>query len=329
MIFLSFLHNRTKYSTEMWPPYDNFILEKHLDTGSLALDYNSHSIILSGSAYGTLTQWKSEEAHRWASVGFPRAILILEAQAHLLSFLRSTVEKILGFTTGHFVESQISSFDEISKCDSTTLNRGCNYIPGTASCFLNRSFSAPPIFYIDSLVNIAKTREDLQGDHIRFLQTDNSYSRRYIELGMASNLKKSFEHYHKFILASSVQIIQNIVMFLSWGWNHWIVDEVENLKKFQSNLNGSLDLLKPSLKAYNVALGSLEALLLNQIRRRSKYLAALLPWYLREYNVTTLSDQHGTIFAYQQKFTSSRPEFSNGRLNFCLRLFLFDSLPDC
>ncbi|TEY63225.1 hypothetical protein BOTCAL_0157g00080 [Botryotinia calthae] len=247
--------------------------------------YRNHNSV--GSTYGTLTQWKSEEAHRWASVGFPRAILILEAQAHLLSFLRSTVEKILGSTTGYFVESQISSFDEISKCGSTSLNRRCNYIPGAASCYLNRSFSALPIFDIDSLLNIAKAREGLQGDHVQFLQTDPSYARRYIELGMASILGKLFDYYHKFIITSSVLFIQDIVMFLSWGW---IVDEVENLKKLQIPLNESLDSHKSSAKAYDVALGSLEALLLNRICRRSKYL---------------------------------------DRLDFCLWLLLFDNLSDC
>lgn len=70
--FLSLLHNRTKYSPELWAPYDNFILEKHWGMGSLALDCNSHSIVLAGSAYGygMLMQWKSEEAHRWHLSGF-------------------------------------------------------------------------------------------------------------------------------------------------------------------------------------------------------------------------------------------------------------------
>ncbi|TGO53698.1 hypothetical protein BCON_0119g00220 [Botryotinia convoluta] len=171
VMFLSLLQNRTQYSPEQWAPYDNFILETHWDMGSLALDYNSHSIILAGSAYGTLTQWKREEAHRWMSVGFPRAILTLEAQAHLLSFLRSTVEQILGCTIGYSMEIQISSFDTISKCGSTTLNGRFNHIPGAASRYLDQSFSAPPHFDIDSLLNIAKTREALQGDHLRFLQT--------------------------------------------------------------------------------------------------------------------------------------------------------------
>ncbi|KAF7890293.1 hypothetical protein EAF00_008608 [Botryotinia globosa] len=89
-------------------PYLGFVssrMQRNWDIGSLALDYNGNSIILAGSAYvGTTTQWKSEEAHRWTSIGFPRAILILEAQVHLLSFLRSTVERILGPTIGYFMK---------------------------------------------------------------------------------------------------------------------------------------------------------------------------------------------------------------------------------
>ncbi|KAF7922858.1 uncharacterized protein EAE97_011022 [Botrytis byssoidea] len=114
---------------------------------TLTLDYNSNSIILAGSAYRTLTQWKIEEAHRWTSVGFPSAILILEAQAHLLSFLRSMVGRILGSTIGSSMESQISSFNEISKCGPMTLIGRFDHIPGAASCYLGPSFSAPPILH--------------------------------------------------------------------------------------------------------------------------------------------------------------------------------------
>ncbi|KAF7923039.1 uncharacterized protein EAE98_007744 [Botrytis deweyae] len=325
VMFLSLLQTRTQHSPEQWAPYDNFILDKHWDMGSLALDYNSHSIILASSAYGTLTQWKSGEAHRWTSVGFPRAILILEAQAHLLSFLRSTVERILGSTIGYSMESQISSFDEISKCGSMTLNGRFDHIPGTASCYLDQPFSAPPIFDINSLLNIAKTREAVQGDHLRFLQTHPLYARRYIELAMTSNLGKELKNYDKFIIASSILLIQDMVMFWSWGW---IVDEVEKLKNLQITLNESLDPLKPLSKAYDAALGSLEALLLDQIRRRSKYLGDLLPMYLREYKLTSISSNHGTFPAWQRRHTVSHPEFSKDRLDFCLALLLLDTSSD-
>ncbi|TGO62325.1 hypothetical protein BOTNAR_0115g00300 [Botryotinia narcissicola] len=283
-----------------WAPHDNSILEKHWDMGSLALDYNSHSIILVGSAYGTLTQWKSEEAHRWTSVGFPRAILILEAQAHLLSFLRSTVERI-GSTIGYSMESQISSFNEISKCGPMALIGRSDHIPGVASCYLDQSFLAPPIFNIGFLLNTAKTRQALQGDHLRSLQANPLYARRYIEPA-------------------------NTIMFWSWGW---IVDEVEKLKSLQISLDESRDPLKPLSKAYDAALRSLEALLLDQIRWRSKYLGSLLPMYFREYKNTAFFTNHGTFSAWQRKDTVSYPEFSKDRLDFCLALFLLDMRPDC
>ncbi|KAF7867472.1 uncharacterized protein EAF02_009663 [Botrytis sinoallii] len=305
VMFLSLLQNRTQHSPEQWAP---------------------HSIILTGSAYGTLTQWKSGEAHRWTSVKFPRAILILEAQAHLLSFLRSTVERILGSTIGYSMESQTSSFDEISKCGSMTLNRRFDNKPGAASCYLDQPFLVPPIFDINSVLNVAKTREALQGDHLRFLQTNPLYARRYIELVMASNVGRELGNYHKFIIASSILLIQDMVMFWSWGW---IVDEVEKLKNLQVSLNESLDPLKPFSKVYDAALGSLEALLLDQIRRRSRYLGYLLPMYLREYKLTTISSNYGTFPAWQRRDTVSHPEFSKDRLDFCLAMLLLDTSPGC
>ncbi|KAF7890294.1 hypothetical protein EAF00_008609 [Botryotinia globosa] len=201
-----------------------------------------------------------------------------------------------------------------------------DHIPGAASYHLDQSFSAPPIFDIGFLSNTAKTREALQGDHLRFLQTNPLYARRYIELVMISNFGKVLENYHKFIIASSIQFIQNIVMFWSWGW---IVDEVEKLKSLQISWNESRHPLKPLSKAYDAALGSLEALFSDQIRRRSKYLGSLLPIYLQEYKMTALSTNHGTLSGWQRKDTVSYPEYSKDRLDFCLALLLIDMRPDC
>ncbi|KAF7922857.1 uncharacterized protein EAE97_011021 [Botrytis byssoidea] len=143
---------------------------------------------------------------------------------------------------------------------------------------------------------------------------------------MTSNLGKELENYHKFIIASSILLIQDVVMFWFWGW---IVDEVEKLKSLQISLDESRDPLKPLSKAYDAALGSLEALLLDQIHRRSKYLGSLLPMYLQEYKMTAISSNHGTLSGWQRKDTVSYPEYSKDRLEFCLALLLIDMRPDC
>ncbi|KAI9651338.1 hypothetical protein NHQ30_001377 [Ciborinia camelliae] len=315
MKFLGLLYNRTKYTPEQWAPYDNSLLEKHWHMGSLALHYNDHSIVMSGPRYGTLIHWNKAEAHRWTSIGFPRAILILEAQAYLLSFLRSMVERILGSSNNLLMESQPTMFDEILDHGSTTSKGPSGHPLELSSSYLNQPFSAPPAFSIDSLLNIAKARQALQGDHLWLLQTDPLYARRHINLAMTSNLGVTFEPHHQYILASSVTIIQDAVIFWSWGW---IVDELENLKELQISLNESLDPQKPLSKAYDAALGSLEELLLNQLDRRLNYLKILLPMHFRDvHKITTVSDHRGTFF---RSLPNSCPDFTRDRLEFCLSI---------
>ncbi|KAF7914556.1 uncharacterized protein EAF01_000962 [Botrytis porri] len=145
VMFLSLLQNRTQYSSEQWAPMIISFL-KNIGTWALWLSITTVDICRVSKSY-------------------PDS----RAQTHLLSFLRSTVEQILGSTTGYPMKSQISSFNKVYSFGSTTLNGQFDSIPGAASCYLYQLFSAPAIFDIDHLLNIAKTRQALQGDHLRFL----------------------------------------------------------------------------------------------------------------------------------------------------------------
>lgn len=93
--FLSLLYNRTKYTPEEWAPYDSFIIAKPWDMGSFATTYNRNCISFAGANYGQLIPWDNVDAHGWMSIGFPRGILILEAQQRVMSILRGVVTVLL------------------------------------------------------------------------------------------------------------------------------------------------------------------------------------------------------------------------------------------
>lgn len=48
-----------------------------------------------GEKYGTLTPWERGAAHQWKIIGFPRGMLILDAQQRLMSFLRGVADTLL------------------------------------------------------------------------------------------------------------------------------------------------------------------------------------------------------------------------------------------
>ena len=69
-----------------------------------------------GPQYGQLSPWVADLAHRSDIIGFPRARLILEAQACLMQFLRRVVEQIL---QGINLETRV--FYEVARDDKTGL----------------------------------------------------------------------------------------------------------------------------------------------------------------------------------------------------------------
>lgn len=92
---LGLLYNRVQYSPEQWAPYDSFLLNDQWLLGSLELTYNGQCVVMHGPDYGKLKKWKADEAHSWSTIGFPRGILILEAQEKLLKFLRKSIVLLL------------------------------------------------------------------------------------------------------------------------------------------------------------------------------------------------------------------------------------------
>ncbi|KAF5868688.1 uncharacterized protein Bfra_012018 [Botrytis fragariae] len=267
------LYNRTKYSPEQWGPYDNCLLEKHWAIGSLALDYNSHSIIMHGPKYGTMTQWKGIEAHRWTPIGFPRAILILETQAYLLTFLRSVVEQIVCSSNASLVKNQTTMLDEAFQQGLKRSSGTFGYTLELASPYLNQPFSSPPSFDIDTLLDIAKTRQALQGDHLWLVQTD--------------------------------PLIQS-----SSGRSE-IFDEIPKLKGLLTPLHEILDSRRPLWKVYDELLGALEALLLDQLQRRLQYLGSILPMRLRDtFRFSTFQRLESMAFYHTRRDLKLFPDFA-------------------
>lgn len=137
-----------------------------------------------GPRYGELVDWQAGPAHRADILGFPRALLVLEAQAYLMGILRKIVDKTL--------ESADLSKPATSEKWKSVINLGFKQSGMVEfwSPYTNQAYSAPPVFDIDKLLSIVQTRLDAANDHLWFLQTEPAYMRRYIRILFQGELFK-------------------------------------------------------------------------------------------------------------------------------------------
>ena len=214
--FLNLLYNRVNYSPEQWAPYDNSLLDRQWEIGGFDLTYNGGAIIMHEQDYGKWTIWQERGAHSWGVVGFPRAILILEAQELLPHILRGVVENLV---EGLDREWTSNEFTGNSDTFTKTLKPGLKSNHTTsaiefASVYLNQPFSAPPLFNVSALFGLCQSQLDMHGDHLWLLQTDASYIRRYAAIVLDGHMDQNLTKVNKSIYMSSV-LMRDAVTFWS------------------------------------------------------------------------------------------------------------------
>ncbi|PVH73888.1 hypothetical protein DL98DRAFT_42131 [Cadophora sp. DSE1049] len=325
MKLLNLLYCRTKYTPEKWAPYDNFLLNSQWWQGAFDLTYNKGCLIMNGSKYGSWTPWEKQAAHNWSIVGYPKAILILETQQKLLGFLRRVVEQLVEGLSRQDTSPQSNHFFEILEQGPKRLRVGNVQSTQFESPYLNQPFSTPPLFDIDNLLSIAKTRLDMHGDHLWLLQTEPSFMKRYSEAVLAGGLGENLTKHNKHVYTSN-HIMQDATWFWSW---EWIVEQIQQLKGVQMECQGSILPGKALPKKYEETISSLAALLLEQFKRRAHYIKILLPLRpgLQDLWKIEYKQVKQTMLMVPQrrdKFDPFKDSFVRDRLDFCLCAVVFD-----
>ncbi|KAI0148001.1 hypothetical protein F4776DRAFT_653032 [Hypoxylon sp. NC0597] len=176
-------------------------------------------------------------------LGFPRARLVLEAQAFILTTLRSIIDKILDGLTVN------ASFKRTGEVEF-------------GSPYTNQAFSAPPLLDIDYLISLAKTRLDATGDHLWHLQCDPAYMRRHIKLQSRTSIFK-FADKNNAAMHLAYEIYTEI---FGHYWWHWV--------EMEYNIHPG----HPLPPRYDRALGALELVLVNQVIYRAQILYETLTY---------------------------------------------------
>ena len=322
---LNLLYTRTKYTPEEWASYDNSLLDAHWRQGSLDLTYNQGCKVMRRPNYGSWTTWRKEQAHDWSIVGFPRAILILETQERLLRFLRGAVEHLLAGLIREDRTAQSNRFVEALERGPQKMRFGPVQSRQFQSPYLNQPFSAPPVFDIDILLLIAQTRLNMHADHLCLLQTEPSFLRRYAEVVVTGGLREHLTSHNRHVWTSNY-IMQDLTWYWSW---EWITEQLEQVQREELRIRDSLGFGKAVSQRYEDVLACIAALLLEQFKRRARFIHALLPmrsgfkniWELkyRQIKQTVQIERQMKERQYQ-----TAESFNKDRLYFCISVVTLD-----
>ncbi|TVY58102.1 hypothetical protein LCER1_G002801 [Lachnellula cervina] len=197
-----------------------------------------------GEEYGKLIEWHKEKAHGWNYIGFPRGILILQAQQRLLRFLRKVVDQVLVGTNGNGAPDQVNAIAKAFEHGFEKANETSSAVE-FASAYLNQPFSTPPVFDLQALLSIAQSQLNMHEDHLWLLQTDPAYTGRYISHVLAGQFGQILTKNHKDTMAGA-KLMRDATIYWSW---EGILEEVLKVRdvrlKFKNVIHSDEPLPEP------------------------------------------------------------------------------------
>jgi hypothetical protein len=266
-VFFAVLHNRTAYAPQEWASWDTRQLILGWACGHFDVEFSPKCVIMYGPRYGEVVDWEAGPAHRSDILGFPKARLVLEGQAHVMRMIRQIVDRVL---QGVDLETPATSekWKQMTKLGFRHANQLELWSPYT-----NQAFSAPPVFSADSLISVAQTRVQAMGDHLWLLQTEPSYMRQHLKALYQGEFFRAMKKSAAGALVT-IQIFNDVMSY--WKWS-WIKDECVYVKSVHDRFRDSILPGHPLPVEYNRALGALELLLVNEVNRRADQFGELMP----------------------------------------------------
>ncbi|KAF5989792.1 hypothetical protein FBULB1_557 [Fusarium bulbicola] len=184
-VLFALIHYRTAYPPQSWAAFDSRQLNLSWAAGYFDVDFSPKCIVMYGDRYGSLVDWEAKAAHRGDTLGYPRAMLVLEAQAHLLEVLCNIVDKILE-GVDPLQPPRAEKWHDLVSHEAFKETGAVEFW----SPYTNQAFSRPLTFNCEYLLTLAKSRLDETGDHLSYLQCDNSYMKRYMKIMFATEIFK-------------------------------------------------------------------------------------------------------------------------------------------
>ncbi|OTA93449.1 hypothetical protein M434DRAFT_30954 [Hypoxylon sp. CO27-5] len=93
---MALLYHRSNFSPSDWAIYDLHQIIYAKLKQVMPVQFNPHCIDFTAENYGEMVDWDPIRAHRHQIIGYGKGLLVLTAQAKVLSLLRRFTDKILG-----------------------------------------------------------------------------------------------------------------------------------------------------------------------------------------------------------------------------------------
>lgn len=312
MLF-ALLHYRTRYPPQDWAVFDCRQLTLSWASGWLDVDYSAMCVVMYGPRYGDFVDWEAGAAHRGDILGFPRARLVVEAQAYLMETLCNIVDKILdGFDDT--LPARTEKWRELT----TTVGFRRTGEVERWSPYTNQAFSAPPLLDVDYLLSLAKTRLDAMGDHLWDLQCDVAYMRRHIKILLDTEIYKKAPN----TKAGAFLTLKILREVFSYYWWRWIEIECRHVDQMHKQFGDSTYPGQPLPVQYDRALGALELILVNQVIYRTGELNEALPFaagFSKYWSVQRDTDlPQGDALLSRSAPTNTKESLADDPLDWCL-----------
>jgi hypothetical protein len=190
--FLDLLQSRINHDPEDWAEFDYLGLQPAWESGALEIEYCNCSVIMHGDNYGQPLLSYEESAHRLDAIGYPRAKLVLEAQAWIMSVIKRVVKGIV--TNLHPLNSSSTEgWEDLSSQQWMNSSIKSSSQAEHFSSHLHQPFSQPPRFSPEKVKSIAEAAYKANLDHMWLLQIEPEYLKhtiRLIEEGEAVEMLK-------------------------------------------------------------------------------------------------------------------------------------------
>lgn len=295
-VLLGLLQHRVHHSPEEWAAFDSHQLRQAWALGYFDLEYcGEYCIVMHGINYGKLVPWDKKAAESLDIVGYPRASLIIEAQALMFSRLRAIVDLILAGVDRDTVGAS-DKWQEMVRAGSKQSNNIELW-----SDYVNQPFSAPPKFDVDHYCSIAEARMQAAQDHLWLLQTDPSYFRRFVRVLAVGEVYRTAWRY--VLIAKDIHLA--VEDYLVW---RGLFDEWSSVRDHYRRFQDSIYSGQPLPRRLEQSLVLLESTLLTRVDLKIKHLSGYISQrpgfqHIWEWTVVTTppSKPGQQMFAAQRK----------------------------
>ncbi|KAK5694020.1 hypothetical protein LTR97_009638 [Elasticomyces elasticus] len=173
MNLLSILHYRSSSSPADWVLFDSEKLRVNFNSVNARHAYNPHCVVVYGKHYGKLIPWNKDSAHRQDIMGYPRAVVVLEAQNVLSKFLLTVADLILKPVDNAPKGTQ--QWDLLVESDFQWQQES-----GSLSRRLD-AYRPMPVYDIKAIVRLLSGRAEAMADELQVMQSDPLYFRSRVQ----------------------------------------------------------------------------------------------------------------------------------------------------